>query len=967
MKTHSEVLSKKQLVLALVLALGLLSATFPVIGGLASPAGADLSGCDTGAVGGTILRDQNTNGLADAGEVPYRPLFIDADGDGTNDNAVTVNAYDASGALVATTTSDTDGDFTLTGVSTRVRVEFLIPAHLQSAHAGATSASAVQFADPGTCDLAYSVFEPSEYCDSNPFLAVPCYVFDDHASGAFADTDVLVSFRASDFTIGPGSITLSNSPTTISDWQGAAPNELAVTSEMGATWGVAYNETDSVLYSASFLKAGSDYGPGGPGVIYSTPIDPATGAASGAPTVFYTGPTCDDLHGVDFNQPGQFNAAIHDNAHKCDWGDIQMSPDDSTLYAMDLLSRSIVGIDTASGAVVSTWPVPLDQDTVPDVDGTASCTNPADDLRPFALGWKDGLLFAGMVCSGESTMTQDDMESYVYAVSPANGAFTLVANWDTNDTNITHFNPTYWDSNNRSFLSQLSLSDIVFYGDDMTVAYRDRGSDMATDINDYGWSTTPKSELLCLAWDAASASYVMESNNTCGNRAGNAAGASQNDTSEFYWGEGRNALNDPNGVGRPDSHTEIVNGGLAQVNTALLYAPGTNATDALIPRSIFTGSVISLDNETGGPVAAYGVFAGRGDGSGEGTGSAGKASGLGDIEALCEAAPIEIGNYVWFDADGDGVQDPDELPVVGATVNLYDASGNLVATTTTGPNGDYYFDVEHNTEYVIRMDNPADFAAGGVLEGWAATQADAASLGDGNDDARDSDGVVGSDGFPEISYTSGGAGENDHTLDFGFTAPFDLALQKQLADGTNLGTFAPGDTVTFTLTVENQGALDATDIELVDYLPAGLTLDDPAWTDNGDGTATLNTPVPALAAGATASVDISFTIDADAAGPINNIAEIQGALDVNGNPVTDTDSTPDASISNDNQPSAPNDLTDDETSEDGLAGGDEDDHDVAGITVVTPEAETYSLGNQVWFDDDNNGILDPGEAPLDGV
>ncbi len=931
----------------------------------AQPAHADLSACGAGSVGGTIYRDQNTNGVADPGEVPYRPVFIDADGDLANDNAVVVNAYDATGALVSTTTSDADGDFTLSGITARVRVEFVIPAHMESAHAGAISASAVQFADPGVCDLAYSVFEPSEYCQADPHLAVPCYAFDDHATGDYAATDVLVSFKASDLTVGPTAIDPTNYAAALPAWQDAPPNKLAVNSEMGTTWGVAYNETDSVIYTAAFLKAGSDYGPGGPGAIYATPIDSATGAATGSATVFYDGPTCDDLHGVDFLFEPQKNQAIHDNAHKCSWGDIQMSPDDSVLYAMDLLTRSVVGIDVASGAVVSTWAVPLDQDTVLDEAGGPSCTSPADDIRPFALGWKDGMLFAGMVCTGESTMTEADNESYVYAVSPATGAFTLVSNWDTSTK--AHFNSTYWDSDNRTFLSQLTLSDIVFYGDDMTVAYRDRGSDMAADINDYDWSTEPFSELLCIAWDSATNSYVPEAANQCGSRPGNAAGADMFDSDEFYWGDGRNPLNNPLGSGGDDTHNEIINGGLAQINTALLYAPGTNATDTLVPRSIYTGSVVSLDNETGGPVEAYALFAGRIDGDGSATGVVGKASGLGDIEALCDPAPVEIGNYVWFDIDGDGVQDPDEAPVVGATVNLYDSAGTLVGTTTTGPDGDYYFDVDANTDYVIRMDNASDFAVGGVLDGWAATVADAAPVGDGSDDVRDSDGVAAADGFPEITYTSGGAGENDHTLDFGFQAPFDLALTKQLADGTNLGSFAPGETVTFTIEVFNQGAVDATDIAVVDYVPAGLTLADGNWTDNGDGTATLNTPIAGPLTPATSTtVDISFTIDADASGTLVNWAEIAGASDGDGNPATDIDSTPNTDPADDNQPTGPNDTTDDEIGESGLAGGDEDDHDPAGVTVIPAEG-TYSVGNQVWFDDNNNGLIDSGEQPIEGV
>lgn len=52
------------------------------------------------------------------------------------------------------------------------------------------------------------------------------------------------------------------------------------------------------------------------------------------------------------------------------------------------------------------------------------------------------------------------------------------------------------------------------------------------------------------------------------------------------------------------------------------------------------------------------------------TQSGGKASGLGDLELLCNAAPLELGNRVWRDDDGDGVQDPTEMPIAGLTVQL---------------------------------------------------------------------------------------------------------------------------------------------------------------------------------------------------------------------------------------------------------------------------------------------------------
>ena len=54
--------------------------------------------------------------------------------------------------------------------------------------------------------------------------------------------------------------------------------------------------------------------------------------------------------------------------------------------------------------------------------------------------------------------------------------------------------------------------------------------------------------------------------------------------------------------------------------------------------------------------------------------------------------PVTIGDYIWLDLDGDGVQDEDENGLSGITVTLLDENGNVVATTTTNGNGNYTFE-----------------------------------------------------------------------------------------------------------------------------------------------------------------------------------------------------------------------------------------------------------------------------------
>ena len=129
-------------------------------------------------------------------------------------------------------------------------------------------------------------------------------------------------------------------------------------------------------------------------------------------------------------------------------------------------------------------------------------------------------------------------------------------------------------------------------------------------------------------------------------------------------------------------------------------------------------------------------------------------------------------------------------------------------------------------------------------------------------------------------------------------------------------TVVVGRDVTFTIEVFNQGAVEASDIALIDYIPSGLTLDDGNWTPNAAGTrATLNTPIASIDPSSSARVNISFTVDSDASGQLDNHAEIQ--IDDG----DDADSLTELEEGN-NELDA---LVNDEINDDGTL--DEDDHD----------------------------------------
>ena len=62
-----------------------------------------------------------------------------------------------------------------------------------------------------------------------------------------------------------------------------------------------------------------------------------------------------------------------------------------------------------------------------------------------------------------------------------------------------------------------------------------------------------------------------------------------------------------------------------------------------------------------------------------------------------------LGNRVWQDDDGDGVQDGGEPGLSGVTVQLLDAGGALVDSTLTGTDGFYSFDNLAAGTYTVRV------------------------------------------------------------------------------------------------------------------------------------------------------------------------------------------------------------------------------------------------------------------------
>lgn len=308
---------------------------------------------------------------------------------------------------------------------------------------------------------------------------------------------------------------------------------------------------------------------------------------------------------------------------------------------------------------------------------------------------------------------------------------------------------------------------------------------------------------------AAAGNFALECNGKVGDRpvrTSSAAGQGptyDNDqgpaTGEFF--------NDSQNRGLGGIHNENTLGSVATY-------PGVDevATTAIDPGpGLYRSGVMWFDQRNGTATRYFDQVKGKKDNKEP---AFQKGGGLGSVALLGVAAPVEIGNRVWLDADLNGRQDADEPAIDGAVVELWtaDAQGNpdqLVGTRTTatidGQPGTYYFRSD-DPDIMADPDDPAKpafvdegeyvlvFKAGDTLTlggpnagnpgftglAWRDLRLTSAQVriaptptNGGTTAANDSnpDPATG-----EFAIEVGGPGENDHTYDAGWygLAPYQV-------------------------------------------------------------------------------------------------------------------------------------------------------------------------------------------------
>ncbi len=773
--------------------------------------------CPAGAVSGVAWQDFNNNGTQDSHE-------------SAGVAGLTVLAYDCEGILVGTTTTNASGAFSFAGLTNgdKYRIEFSnIPAPYVPTEMGLSNGSNVQFVTAPTCHVDYGVNNPDLYCHENPLAGVPCYVNGLAASPAVSGHDAFVVF--------PYQATAEFDPYAPNQvMRSVPPTHASNVGETGSTWGVAYQRSTQTLFTSAVIRRHVGLGPLGTGGIYkinmtnpgapvasnwidvkTLGVDTGTDPRDGTPG--NTLPPATDQPSYDLNA---YNAV-----GKKAIGDIDYDEPRNTLWFVNLYERTLVGIKNVnpsaapSAADVLEYPIAI--------PAGYSC-GATHEFRPWGLKVHEGKVYIGVICTniGASVWDPAGLKAFVVSFDPSNPAsgFSYVTEIDLTYDKFQYgtFKYNNWVKDYTDLAGGLGvtspiLSDIEFDTDgSLVLGIADR---LGLQSGYYNYAPDPSLTDQVLYTTAQSGdilrlckvgnNYVLPGSDPACPLLSEVHGDGING-GEYYWGDW--------GPKELESHSmdngfnETAMGGIA-----LKKGSGevlSTQTDAIVFRS---GAIATYNNVTGGVTKSYTLYVGIENGA------QGKATGLGDIEVMCNYQPIEIGNYVWLDEDDDGVQDACEHGLDSVVVSLYKTNGLLIGQTKTDAAGNYVFNENNvdtlgflndniwtglsaNANYVIVVGNVSNngvvFANGKLRVNGIDALLTFPNIGEGaNPDLNDSDGTIlsglffAANGFPGV-VTKTPAKGSLHNQDFGFRP---LCEDFNVFAGTDV-TICIGSSTTLTAT-----------------------------------------------------------------------------------------------------------------------------------------------------------------------
>ncbi len=338
---------------------------------------------------------------------------------------------------------------------------------------------------------------------------------------------------------------------------------------------------------------------------------------------------------------------------------------------------------------------------------------------------------------------------------------------------------------------------------------------------------------------------------------------------------------------------------------------------------------------------------------------------------------MSLGNYVWFDENGNGVQDAGEPPIQDVLVNLLDSAGNPVTdaagapiVTTTDANGYYNFGGLPPGDYIVEVDASNwdagnVFGAGGLYPDAYGSPGQGGDDQDNTDDNGDNDGAAaigagvrsapinlspGQEPVDEDPQETTSNANSDLTIDFGFTLPVSvgsLVWRDDNANGIQDAGEPPIEGATVTL-LDAAGNSVTTDINGNAITPVTTGADGVYhFTDLPQGEYIIQVQPPA---GMKPTPPQTPDPDNDDNADSNIAAETSPGV-YRSDPVT---------LSIGGEPTG-------ETFADGSPDQDGKRDDSGNMTVDFGFVQPVSIGSLVWLDSNLDGVQDVGESPIEGA
>lgn len=681
-------------------------------------------------VSGRVFRDYNINGLRDSSSSFTEPWVV----------GIAIKATLKNGSVLNTVTS-TDGSFNFSAAQiatgSKVRIEIILPTATYVAFTGLNHESNIQFANAPTTNLRFGISSPEDYWnniqDPDPSLLVvqePRGTYNGYMAGRASVLHLKNS------TNGPSPATSAYNLTIDTSKRPARYNNT------GSIFGLAYQKKQDRFFVSAILKRTFGFGPKGPGGVYYC-------TKSGDSWAFSGGFSLQNVRPKNNGPLLDFGSVIRNTSNPSDdnyisglqmatsksrdldafakvatmaIGGMDVDFETDSIYLINLYQSRLIVLDgtlpsaSYNNADTSWLHNQVSAYLLNTLPGYPSAVGTGNQLRPFAIKIYKGRGYIGVISDASATQSAADLKGFILSFDPKNP----LAGFNTEIT--IHFNlyrgdPLRvfkpWVSNwfqaggttttNPKFCAQPIIADMEFNEDgSMDIGIRDRWGDQnAMDYDAVSGATNAGLSIeqgdLLHACRVGNQWIIEGMANSCLQPVieGNPRTPPYNATGygNSYNNTGREFYADVSG----DNENESAEGTLAKLigSQTIVTSTYDPIDDGKEPNGNYwyTQGLHWNDVVTGKKkqMARTAII---------GTLQVSKTNGIGDIEFVTGYQPIQIGNRVWNDANGNKLQDADEAGISGVHITLrspgldgiYFTADDQLTNTITNQVGQYYFD-----------------------------------------------------------------------------------------------------------------------------------------------------------------------------------------------------------------------------------------------------------------------------------